>query len=324
MFQRQLNHLALRFSLSPRGPLLIKSGLESADPTRPGMEFVRTRHPAVGETIYLPGTSLKGAFRSHAERVLRGLGVNAVCDPLPERRHDNAPPPAPRGAPAACGKRSGARTTREVFAQQCPICRTFGSLGVAGRCGIHDAYPWPPDADDDARRTAAGRANLTERRMQVGIHRETGGVAPGTLYDLEVAVAGEFHAELQLDNFQLWQLGLLAATLEDVDLGDVPIGFGKSRGLGQMSVVPRALTWTWVGDAGQQLRGVGDLCSPAERQDYRLDDGDRMPWPKGCASERNWRGQRLAVTGDALRALLATARQAPLAAFLKRHTTVTR
>lgn len=322
MFQRQLNHLALRFALVPRDPLLIKSGLESADPTRPGMEFVRTRHPAVGETIYLPGTSLKGAVRSHAERVLRGLGVASVCDPLVRKRDR---PPGPHDAPLSCGgERGGTRVTHAVFAGQCPICRTFGSLGVAGRCGLYDAYPWPPEADDAGKRSAAAVANLTERRVQVGIDRETGGTARGTLYDLEVAAAGAFHTELHLDNFQLWQLGLLAATLDDIDAGDVPIGFGKSRGLGQMSVVLGALTCTWVGDVGQHMRGVGDLCRAQERSDYLLEDGDHMPWPAGCTPQRTWRGQRLLLTGDGLRALLVSARTGPLVTFLNRRATVAR
>lgn len=81
MHRRLLNQATLSVVLEPQGPVLIKSGVETPDPTRPSMEFVRTRHAKLGETVYLPGTSLKRAIRSQAERVLAGLGV-AICDPL--------------------------------------------------------------------------------------------------------------------------------------------------------------------------------------------------------------------------------------------------
>jgi len=115
MHRRLLNQARLEVSFAPRGPVLIKSGQESVDPTRVGMEFVRTRHARAGDTVYLPGTSLKGALRSQAERALRGIGVT-VCDPLDRR--------------LACKAPRNWRETSEVFKSQCPACRTFGSLAT--------------------------------------------------------------------------------------------------------------------------------------------------------------------------------------------------
>ena len=61
MHKALLCELHLDFAIEPRGPLLIKSGREAgADPTLPDMNFVRTYHPTLGETVYLPGSSLKG------------------------------------------------------------------------------------------------------------------------------------------------------------------------------------------------------------------------------------------------------------------------
>ena len=241
MHRRLLNQARLRISLVPRGPVLVKSGQESVDPTRAGMEFVRTRHARAGETVYLPGTSLKGALRSQAERALQGIGVK-VCDPLDRRD--------------ACKAPRGRVETPEVFKTQCPACRTFGSLAVGGRCSVLDAYPWKAEASDEEVVAAIFAANATERRNQVGIDRATGEAHPGTLFDLEVVVAGEFHTEIHFQNFQLWQLGLLAATLRDVDDGYVPLGFGKSRGLGQMSVRLLQLEVEMVGGADGRLPGA--------------------------------------------------------------------
>ena len=63
MHKRLVNHCTIELSLSPDGPILVKSGKEGADPTKPDMEFVETYHQD-GRTIYLPGSGLKGAIRA--------------------------------------------------------------------------------------------------------------------------------------------------------------------------------------------------------------------------------------------------------------------
>ena len=70
MHKRLVNHCTITLKIIPTGPILIKSGREGADPTKPDMEFVETYH-SEGKTIYLPGSSLKGAIRAHAERIVR-------------------------------------------------------------------------------------------------------------------------------------------------------------------------------------------------------------------------------------------------------------
>jgi CRISPR/Cas system CSM-associated protein Csm3 (group 7 of RAMP superfamily) len=73
MHKRFVNHCTINLTLIADGPILIKSGKEGADPTKPDMEFVETYH-AGGRSIYLPGSSLKGAIRAHAERIVRTVG----------------------------------------------------------------------------------------------------------------------------------------------------------------------------------------------------------------------------------------------------------
>jgi CRISPR/Cas system CSM-associated protein Csm3 (group 7 of RAMP superfamily) len=73
MHKRLVNHCTIELSLIPDGPILVKSGKEGADPTKPDMEFVETYH-AGGRTIYLPGSGLKGAIRAHSERIVRTVG----------------------------------------------------------------------------------------------------------------------------------------------------------------------------------------------------------------------------------------------------------
>ncbi|MEA5518042.1 hypothetical protein [Limnoraphis robusta] len=63
MHKKLVNHCTINLTIIPDGPILIKSGKEGADPTKPDMEFVETYHTG-GRSIYLPGSSLKGAIRA--------------------------------------------------------------------------------------------------------------------------------------------------------------------------------------------------------------------------------------------------------------------
>ncbi|NJL27236.1 MAG: hypothetical protein HC897_04760 [Thermoanaerobaculia bacterium] len=288
MHKRFLNHARLRIELIPRGPILVKSGIESPDPTRPAMAFVRTRHAELGETVYLPGTSLKGLLRSHAERLLAGLGLT-VHDPF-QRAQGQGRGDAP-----------------EVFRNLCPVERTFGSLACGGRLNVTDAYPWMPEGESSEEMAAArDLANQTEVRLQVGIDRQTGSTQDSTLFDLEVVNRGSFHAEIYLENFQLWQLGLIEAVLRDVDDGFAPVGFGKSRGLGQMSVTRRRLDLEMIGKR-DQLAGAGALVTEAVAKQYDLTLTDLAPLPPGLELESTWRGRRLEVAEDKLAKVLEVA-----------------
>src|SRR5205085_1410850 len=88
MHSRVYSELTIRLTITPVGPVLVKSGEEASDPRRPDMSFVRT-FSGGRRTVYLPGSSLKGVLRSHCERLAR----TADSD---ERRARN------RGRPLAC------------------------------------------------------------------------------------------------------------------------------------------------------------------------------------------------------------------------------
>jgi len=198
--------------IEPNGPILIKSGEESgADPTLPDMNFVRTRHPRSGErTVYLPGSSLKGMLRSHAERIIRtvhGESSEICCDPLHKNR--------------SCGTRTqDIKDTAQQYKALCLACRMFGHTVQASHLYIADAYP-------------SQAIDQLPIRHQVAIDRLSGGVAVGP-FELEVAQTGRFQTQLTLINFERWQLGLLALALRDLSEGRLLLGYGKSRGLGRV------------------------------------------------------------------------------------------
>ncbi len=257
MFKRLFNELTLAFGLSPHeAPLLIKSGRESgADPTLLDMNFVRTAHPRTGEmTVFLPGSSLKGTLRSYCEKIARtvreGENPRWCCNPFKDD---------------FCGKQFDDRdwTSSVRYARSCVVCRTFGHTHMGSHVALTDAYPL-----DEPR---------LEQRDGVAIDRISGAVAAGP-FNLEVVTQGTFQVTLALRNFQLWQVGLLAVALRDLSQGRVPIGFGKSKGFGRVTLAHRRLEVAYPGrfslqanghDFGAELVDLAAFDFPG-RADYRL------------------------------------------------------
>ncbi len=269
MHKMLLNTLELRFAIQPDSPILIKSGVEAgADPTLPDMNFVRGAHPATGgTTVYLPGSSLKGVIRSHAERIARTMNV-PCCDPLDDR--DTSPN-------RACDRREPFRKNGEAqdvpgpesYKRLCTTCRLFGHTVMASHFLIADAYPDVP-------------LNTLPIRQMVAIDRRSGGsvntftmeVAPSHVTtDADEPKAVIFKGRLILRNFERWQVGLLALTLRDIAIGRVGVGFGKSRGLGQVHLTYEQLTLTYPGKKladgkfSTHIYGLGELISDEEMLD---------------------------------------------------------
>jgi CRISPR/Cas system CSM-associated protein Csm3 (group 7 of RAMP superfamily) len=267
MFHRQLNRLQLELSLKPHGPILIRRGRAGADPTRPSLEWVRTT--VDGEpSVYLPGSSLKGVLRSHAERLLRseGLAITATFDEA--ARH------------ALSQRTPGDEAHRET----CPLGRTFGSLHLRSRLALSDLVPGGFDLPGSAaRRAELERANATEDRNGVAIDRLLGSVHGNALYDQEVVVAGRFDGRLVLQNFQLYQLGLLLFLLRDLDAGYVQLGSSTSRGFGWVGVtLHRLVIESRRGRAAPgTLAGLGGLEDAERAARYRLFGGDTIELAPG-------------------------------------------
>ena len=97
-----------------------------------------------------------------------------------------------------------------------------------------------------------------------------------------------------------------------MDHGDLPIGFGKTRGLGQVAVEVKELEVETLGRNGVSLLGAGALCPQDEARRYRLVTGDAMELPAGVAPSATWRGRRTSLEGEAAKSLLAAVTAGPL------------
>ena len=157
----------------------------------------------------------------------------------------------------------------------------FGSTALAGRIRFADAYAREP-------------VN-TEERNGVAIDRIYGSVAVGP-FNYETAVDGEFVTSINFRNLTLAQLGLLGLALRDLADGRVAIGFGKSRGLGRVSLnfASLELFYPTCELSGAELRllngsrslsrsklaGIGALCADSA---YGFDAPDAVDMPEGLA-----------------------------------------
>lgn len=236
----------IKITISPEGALLIKAG--SATVTGPDMTFVKS-YKNGQPNPFLPGTSLKGVFRSHAEKIIRTLSEkSSVCLPYSNE-----------GDEKFCGdffkrKDKDEIKNTDVYKYSCPACKTFGSTYFKGRLSISDAY-------------SKEKVN-TEDRDGIAIDRYTGGTAHGAKFDLEVITTGHFEAEIHIRNFEIWQLGLIGFVIKDLNDGLLRIGFGTSRGLGKVDLKINDFIVTYYGDKKDKFLDIGDLSSNEEQKAY--------------------------------------------------------
>lgn len=261
MHKQRYNSLRLDLSLSPRGPLLIKSGAASVDPSLPDMQFVRTVHPdgnGVGqEMLYIPGASMKGVVRSFIEKALRTLDDRKswkwAC--------------ATFGEDSCSDLLQKEENPAQVYAHSCGACRVFGNMRLRGRAAFSDFYP-----------SAEVR---TETRYGVAISRLSHAVAQGP-FEMEVAVEGTFKGQLVLENYELWQLGLLAAAINALNEGLLQVGFGKNRGFGEVyiTVNEAVIDEIFPLASSDQLRGMATFA-----QNKTVDGGKTFAEAYGLAGE---------------------------------------
>jgi CRISPR/Cas system CSM-associated protein Csm3 (group 7 of RAMP superfamily) len=303
MHRRRVNEAVLTLTLWPAGPLLVKASHGGADPTRPDVEVARTRHREL-ETVYLPGSSLKGALRAHCERIARTVGGEG-----PDRRPRLSCNPlggAPDGPGYSCNRRlhglAERGDSRRTYRDSCFVCQMFGNQHEAAHVAMADAYP--------------SSAPRVEPRASVGVDRVYGSAAVGPL-TYEVVSEGRFQTEITLHNFTLAQLGLLALALRDLAEGRLALGSGKSRGLGRVGMEVSALAVRYPGCSvsdGTLTTLAGGAVGPAnylygagafpDTGGYGFPTADAAPLPTTATpAEDGWGNVELGVNVDGLDSL---------------------
>lgn len=214
--------LALSINILNEEPLRIGAGKEP--PLSPIDLPVITIKLPEGDLPYIPGSSLKGTFRSTAEYIVRSLGIDACqAGACSSKLWDERE-----------GIRYGEKLDKllregnekgiiELLSRYCLICKLFGSSSFSSHLNFEDAYP----------------IGGVSRGMKAGIaiNRRSGAVQRGALYQVEFVNPGhEFKSRIVAKNIPNYSLGLLVMTLDYLNEGIVKLGGFKSRGFGKVKV----------------------------------------------------------------------------------------
>ena len=279
MLKRMVNECRFTLKIETKGPLLIKEGRLASDEESgedwkskfvkekiisegdkkdyPTAIFIslNTRNELVNAIknkdysqlkFYIPGTSLRGVMRSHAEKIVRTLWDNKqepiCCDPF--------------GKIFCSGRLSSAKekkliSGRDSYKFSCVICKLFGNTHSASRIRVHDSV-----AEIENLKLGI-RDGIAIDRFTGGVSQEGGHGANFKNQFLE----GTFKSEITIRNFELWQLGLLAYVLRDFEQELITIGFGKNKGFGRVKGTIDKVQLSYFCDNQNKLKGIGEICS---------------------------------------------------------------
>jgi len=203
-------------------PVMVKAGRDGAEtdmlPLMSGVGGTGKIAPVI------PGSSVKGALRAQARRILHTL-----FDPKPK------------------GEKLSEKPKYLDL-----LDALFGSTEWAGRLSVDDIYyrPEAPVSPDAWLKEDADALNaVTERRQHVAIDRFTGGASEGALYSVRPVKRDEgeegsgwdpIRLALDLSDFpeseERAALALLKLLIRDLRDGYVSIGFSARRGMGEIAV----------------------------------------------------------------------------------------
>lgn len=275
MLKRRLCEAAFQWELTCKGPFLIRderyadcekgSGKEGfpdclfmSHLSKEDLEMVAkncNNKPPNKMSFYVPGTSIRGPFRALAERIIRSLLPDdapphlTACNPFEQKNKKNL----------GCSTRLEKEKNNESkYATACSACKLFGCAGLASRIRFTDADVWP---------------YKSVYRDMIGIDRFTGGVfkgddgSGGANMRYHVLENTMFTTTVTVVNFELWQLGLLAYVFRDFKKGLVPIGYGKTKGFGQVKGKITGIILTYPA-IPTHIEHMGSLMTSSTERNY--------------------------------------------------------
>lgn len=226
MFKTIRNYHKFILKITPKSGFHIGAGEPDTSPVASDAEFVRVNTPW-GRTVYMPGSSLKGVFRSDAEALLKSMGKE-VCDLTKGNRNDKD-----------CGVKFDKFTEKseDVYPNVCYSCKTFGNMKMSSVVRIEDFFPFTEKDDEKNKKEKIKEIEkFSSIRNGIKIDRYSGSTARGALYDFEVLNGGDFYGNIILKNPEIWQVLLIYKTISNINAGFVKVGGKKSRGLGNLSI----------------------------------------------------------------------------------------
>jgi len=232
------------------GPFLINEPSRTKQSDAPESEELPNHAHRIGVDgkVVLPVSSVRGALRSRAERIVRSLG-GVAC--------------AVTDSKSACKAVDSAKGSADL----CVVCQLFGAAGWATPLGF-ETFRLMNDPK-------------SFHQDLVGIDRFTGGVSGSAKFDVSAVWKPKFQSEMMID-LSRWRvaelqdnvrdrvLGLLLLTLRDLADGDITLGFGASKGYGACSAKIE-----WPSNATDLVRAFHEYLGVAPLDRER--DGEPSP-----------------------------------------------
>ena len=228
MFDVFRNRLEVSGILTTVTALRVGAG-RSSDPLSSDLPVMKD---TFGRPI-IPGASFKGAMRSRLESFLRGVNPDLAEDPV------NLTSGKQNGIIRDLKKKyanDDLQLTQEILKKTDCVSQFFGAPWLAGKFQVRDLI------------VISDRwFGQYQERNGVAIDRDTEVQSSGRLYDFQVVPAGTpFSFKLVVENAVEWELGLLLVGLHQFATQQVPLGGGRSRGLGVVELVMDRMDWVDV------------------------------------------------------------------------------
>jgi len=230
-FETFKNRLEIIGTLTTITALRIGAG-RSSEPIGSDLPVIKD---ALGRPL-IPGSSFKGALRSRLESFLRGIwggDRELVANPANEQEWSIT---------ASEIKKLKEQYTDDLSLTEAIVNHTdlisslFGSPWVASKFQVRDLTV-----------LAENWFGQYQERDGVAIDRDTETAADGKLYDFQVVPAGTpFEFRAVVENAEEWELGLLMIGLHQFETQQIPLGGGRSRGLGVVELDIEKMLWVDV------------------------------------------------------------------------------
>jgi CRISPR/Cas system CSM-associated protein Csm3 (group 7 of RAMP superfamily) len=262
--------LDITINWRPRGPLMVKAERDGV-----GVDMLPLTSAIEGRLSFvLPGSSIKGALRTQAERIVRTVipGIeskakflNQVAVPMVDELFGSA---AKSGddeddSTENNGVRGGlsALTVEDCYAKPRFTREQWAKIESAN-AEIEKAGETESELYKTLREAGLKQ---TQMAMHVAVDRWTGGAADGFLYSvLEPHGVAWSEIRLGLDLGRLaeekqWPaIACLLFVLRDLAAGRIPFGFGVNRGMGAVAIENLAISAMETGDESlKMLESIG-------------------------------------------------------------------
>lgn len=270
MFDCFKNRLEISGILTTVTALRISAG-RSTEPIGSDLPVIKD---ALGKPL-IPGASFKGALRSRLESFLRGIlggERTLVANPAVE---DEWAITAQEMKQLKEQYTTDTALTEAILSQTDLISILFGSPWLASKFQVRDLMVisdyW---------------FGQYQERDGVALDRDTETAADGKLYDFQVVPAGTpFGFKAVVENAEDWELGLLMIGLHQFETEQIPLGGGRSRGLGVVKLEVDKMHWFDARDENKS-----DEIDADKLLDYlkKMVDNDGSAYEDGKGYKDQW------------------------------------